>query len=110
MERYYIMQEILETIMLICFGFSWPINVYKSIKSKTAAGMCKPFLILIILGYAAGIAAKFVSGNVNYVLAVYFINIAMVIINLGVYYRNKKLDMLKDAETTGTKPNSDKCE
>ena len=25
--------EILETIMLICFGLSWPINVYKNIRA-----------------------------------------------------------------------------
>ncbi|NTU88937.1 MAG: hypothetical protein HGA54_03390, partial [Actinobacteria bacterium] len=68
------MAELLETIMLICFGFSWPMNAYKAFKARTALGVSWQFLTLITLGYFAGIAAKLVSGNINYVLAVYLIN------------------------------------
>ena len=32
------MPELLEIIMLICFGASWPISVAKSYKARTAKG------------------------------------------------------------------------
>ena len=30
------MSELFEVFMVLCFGVSWPISIYKSIKSKTA--------------------------------------------------------------------------
>ena len=86
------MQNILETVMLICFGLSWPINFIKSLKAKTAKSTSLPFYLLITVGYIAGIAAKFIGGNINYVLIAYFINILFVILNICVYFRNKTLD------------------
>lgn len=94
------MGSILETIMLVCFGFSWPLNVIKSYKSKTAKGMSLPFIMLIITGYIAGITAKIISGQVNYVLVAYFLNLAIVSINVIVYFRNVALDK-KGALTEG---------
>ena len=41
------MGSILETVMLICFGFSWPLNVIKAYKAKTAKGTSLPFILLI---------------------------------------------------------------
>ncbi len=84
--------EILETIMLICFGFSWPISVVKNIKARTAKSMSLPFILLILLGYVAGIASKFIAGNYSYVLVVYFLNIASVGANLVVYFINFNYD------------------
>ncbi|MFR3272591.1 MAG: hypothetical protein ACLTQI_01235 [Slackia sp.] len=49
-------------------------------------------------GYIAGIAAKFCSGCISWVLAVYFINLACLAVNWGVYFRNKKLDAAEAAE------------
>ena len=86
------MQNILETLMLICFGFSWPINLIKSIQSGTAKSTSLPFLLLITVGYIAGIAAKFIGNNINYVLIAYFINILFVALNIIVYFRNRALD------------------
>ena len=86
------MSEMLETVMLICFGLSWPISVYKNIKARSARGMSLGFILLIILGYAAGISAKIVSGHINYVLIVYILNMAVVLVNLAVYFRNRALD------------------
>ena len=80
--------EILETIMLICFGVSWPLSVIKNIKAKTAKSMSLPFILLIMFGYIAGITSKFISGNIGYVLIVYFINIMSVSVNLAVYFIN----------------------
>lgn len=92
------MAEILETVMLICFGLSWPINLVKSIKAKTAASTSLKFLLLIDLGYVAGIAAKFASNRINYVLAVYFINLFFVTVNIIVYFINRKNDLKKEKE------------
>ena len=84
--------EILETIMLICFGLSWPINVYKNIRDRTAKSMSLGFILLIIVGYIAGITAKILMGRINYVLAVYVLNLAIVTVNLVVYFINRNLD------------------
>lgn len=84
--------HLLEALMLICFGFSWPLNVTKAYKARTAKGMSLPFIILIISGYIAGIWAKMMNGQFNYVLAVYFLNLGIVAVNLLVYFRNKSLD------------------
>ncbi len=92
------MAEILETIMLICFGLSWPINLVKSLRAKTAASTSLKFLILIDLGYVAGIAAKFAAHKINYVLAVYFINLLFVTVNIIVYFINRKIDIKKEKE------------
>lgn len=86
------MAEVLEAIMLICFGLSWPINAYKAYKAHTAVGTSWQFMALISIGYVAGIAAKFVSGTFNWVLAVYFINVVAVGANWAIYARNLQLD------------------
>ena len=86
------MGSILETVMLLCFGFSWPLNVMKAYKAKTAKGTSLPFILLIITGYVAGISAKLISGQINYVLIAYVLNLAIVFINVLVYFRNVSLD------------------
>lgn len=92
------MPEILECVMLICFGLSWPISVVGNFKSRTAKGMNLPFILLITFGYVAGIAAKFISGNVNYVLIVYLFNIVAVLLNIIVYFRNLHIDKVRMAK------------
>lgn len=87
------MSSIFETIMLVCFGLSWPINVIKAYKARTAKATSLPFILLIFTGYIAGITAKIVSGQVNnYVFVVYLINLAIVSLNIAVYFRNIALD------------------
>lgn len=90
--------HLLEALMLVCFGFSWPLNVIKAYKARTAKGMSLAFIILIITGYLAGIAAKFINGQTNYVLAVYFLNLVIVCMNIAVYVRNKALDRKRKLE------------
>lgn len=87
--------SILEAVMLVCFGLSWPINAIKAWKSGTAVGTSWLFLALITLGYIAGIAAKFVGGSVNWVLAVYFLNLGALVANWFIYARNRRLDRLR---------------
>ncbi len=90
------MSNLLETVMLICFGFSWPMSVIKNYKARSAKAMSLYFILLIILGYIAGIAAKICAHNYSYVLVVYLINLAMVSMNLVVYFRNRRLDVLAE--------------
>ena len=84
--------HLLEAGMLVCFGFSWPLNVVKAYRAKTARGTSLAFIILIITGYIAGISAKIINNQLNYVLGVYFLNLAIVSANVFVYIRNKRLD------------------
>lgn len=93
------MSEILEVIMIVCFGASWPFNVVRSYKARTAKGKSPVFLCLIILGYIAGIASKFMNGAYMgaidekwYVLFFYFLNLVMVSADLVLYFRNRQLD------------------
>lgn len=86
------MGSIFETVMLLCFGFSWPMNLIKAYNAKTAKGTSLPFILLIIVGYVAGITAKIVTGQTNYVLAAYVLNLAIVLLNLVIYFRNSTLD------------------
>ena len=86
------MGAILETVTLICFGFSWPLNVIKAYKAKTAKGTSLPFILLIITGYVAGISAKIITGQINYVLIAYILNLAIVSLNVIVYFHNVSLD------------------
>lgn len=93
--------HLFEAVMLVCFGFSWPLNVIKAFKARTAKGTSLAFIILIITGYVAGITAKFINHQFNYVLAVYFLNLVIVMSNVVVYIRNKALD--KKAERVATR-------
>lgn len=86
------MGHLFEALMLVCFGFSWPLNVIKGYKARTAKGTSLGFIILIITGYVAGITAKFINGQINYVLVVYFMNLIIVMTNVLVYIRNVHLD------------------
>ena len=93
------MESIFESVMLVCFGFSWPLNVIKAYKAKTAKGTSLPFIMLIIIGYIAGISAKLISGQINYVLIAYILNLAIVSLNVIVYFRNVSLDKKRLQET-----------
>ncbi len=86
------MGSIFESVMLICFGLSWPLNVIKAYKARTAKGTSLIFILLIIIGYIAGITAKVITNQVNYVLIVYLLNLLIVSMNVIVYFRNSSLD------------------
>ena len=98
------MSEILEIVMILSFGASWPMNVIKSYKVRTAKGKSVAFLCLIITGYIAGIASKFTNeaymasfAEKWYVLVFYFINITLVSVDLCLYFRNRRLDRAREA-------------
>jgi len=86
------MTGILETIMLVCFGISWPLSVWNNLKSGTAKAMSLPFILMIALGYVAGITAKVMSKANLYVLIIYCINLFFVLCNLVLYFVNRRKD------------------
>ena len=83
------MPQICEMIMLLCFGISWPISVYKSIKSKSTKGKSVVFIMAIIVGYCAGIMGKVLNNQINYTLALYCMNLCIVSFDLALYFYNK---------------------
>ncbi len=99
------MSEILEIVMIVSFGFSWPINVVKSYKARTTKGKSLWFLLLIFFGYIAGIASKLINTTYMaqidqkwYVLFFYILNFIMVGADLVIYIRNRRLDNLRAKE------------
>ncbi|MBQ9058833.1 MAG: hypothetical protein IJ125_06585 [Atopobiaceae bacterium] len=83
------MANILEVAMLLCFGASWPINLRKALISQSTKGVSLGFLCLIEVGYICGLAAKFIGGNVTYVVAFYVLNLVVVAANIAVYFINR---------------------
>ena len=80
--------------IVVSFGASWPMNVIKSYKARTAKGKSVVFLYLIFFGYIAGILSKLVNadymahiGQKWYVLFFYVLNFVMVGADLCLYYR-----------------------
>lgn len=86
------MATIFEGMMLLCFGLSWPISVYKSITSKSTKGKSVVFISAILIGYICGIAGKIASDNINYVLAIYIFNFTVVSIDFILYFINKNAE------------------
>jgi hypothetical protein len=81
--------SIFEAGMLICFGFAWPVNIYKSIRSRSTKGKSATFLMIVILGYIFGIIHKILYSK-DIIMILYIINLLMVIVDLILYYKNKK--------------------
>ena len=91
------MAQVFETIMLLCFGVSWPFNIIKSLRARTAKGKSILFETCVIIGYICGLIGKFVGGNITYVVAVYILDLVMVSIDLSLTLRNRKLDRETEA-------------
>ena len=92
-----------ETVMIVCFGLSWPLSVYKSWKSRTAKGKSLQFEIFIWIGYIFGITknfVKFFNGADEWIFflgwAFYFLNFIEITIDMLLYFRNVKLDKERD--------------
>lgn len=102
--------SIFEVLMLCAFGISWPLNVAKAWKSRTAKGISLPFYLLIWIGYICGIIGKYIAIYYSihilgiaqnwtevvkwYVMFFYVLNLLMVSAGIIVYFRNKRLDKL----------------
>lgn len=98
------MTDLLEALMIVCFGLSWPVSIYKSYTSRTAKGKSLFFEVFIWIGYVFGImrkALQMMSGEdfgwLFYLgLFFYILNIAEVSIDMLLYYRNTNLDKTRE--------------
>jgi hypothetical protein len=77
--------------MLVGFGCAWPSNIYKSLKSRTAAGRSLMFQWAVLFGYVCGITHKILYSN-DLVLYLYILNFIMVGIDTCLCLRNRRLD------------------
>lgn len=98
------MTDLLEALMIICFGLSWPISIRKSWISRTAKGKSIFFEGFIELGYVFGIIRKFMllaegkgEGWLFYLSwAFYCLNFIEIAIDMALYFRNSRLDKLAE--------------
>ena len=90
--------------MLLCFGFSWPAALIRSIRARTAKSTSLGFILLIMFGYLAGLTAKICSKQFSFVLIAYILNLCVVIMNLMVYIRNSRLDRTRERKSIAENP------
>ena len=109
---FHILTDLFEALTIFCFGLSWPISIRKSYVSRTAKGKSLFFEIFLLIGYAFGIVRKIIqmavlgyplaeSGTLGIVIFIlsfvfYIINFIAISIDVGLYFRNTKLDRLRD--------------
>ena len=95
--------SVMEMLMLICFGLSWPINIAKAWKARSTKGISVLFYCFILLGYLVGIAAKMALISYYapapwyetvhwYVLFFYVLNTLMVAAGVAIWFRNRRLE------------------
>ncbi len=97
--------DLFEALTIFCFGLSWPISIRKSLISKTAKGKSLFFEVFLLIGYAFGIARKIIQvtamGSSGFIFFLsfffYVLNFIEISIDVGLYFRNTKLDKLRDA-------------
>ncbi len=89
--------QILEGAMLICFGISWPIDIIHTLRVKHASKKSLLFLVLIIVGYSAGLAAKCCRSSLGHqpiepVTWLYVVNVALLTIDLALSWYYQRVD------------------
>jgi hypothetical protein len=77
--------------MLVCFGLAWPTAIIKSLRTRSTKGKSVLFLIIVAIGYLAGITHKLLYSR-DYVLYIYILNLCMVMFDLALYIRNVRLE------------------
>lgn len=99
--------SLLEALMILCFGLSWPISIRKSWVSRTAKGKSLFFEIFLLIGYIFGIVRKFMlfaesGGNENWLFYLgwffYVLNFVEISIDVALYFRNVRLDKQREAQ------------
>ena len=86
--------------MLVIFGASWPFNILKSWRSRTARGKSVAFEFIVVFGYFVGLTGKLIvwrrSGFPAPAIWFYLADIIMVLLDIALYYRNTALDRRAD--------------
>lgn len=100
------MADLCEMLMVICFGISWPINIFKLWRTRTAVGTSVLFYSFIWVGYIFGIGAKVIKYQNGiytplYVWFFYILNAVMVTFGILIYFRNWRLDKGKAISESG---------
>ena len=80
--------SVFEITMLVCFGAAWPVSIYKSLKTRAVAGKSLPFLVIVFVGYMAGILHKLLF-HYDLVIFLYALNAVMVAFDMFLYLRNR---------------------
>ena len=94
--------QLCEIGMLVAFGFSCPFNIVKSWRSRTAKGKSVLFEFVVIFGYLVGLLGKCITfsrtGVLPWATWFYIADIAMVLIDVILYFRNTALDRKQDRQ------------
>ena len=87
------MNSIFEAIMMVCFGFSWPFAIVKTVRVKNPTGKSYLFMSLIIIGYIAGCIHKVLHSQAPgfWVFWLYLLNTLLVASDfvLCLYYQHQ---------------------
>ncbi len=78
--------SILEAIMLVCWGMSWPVSIIKTLRTKKVNGKSPVFISLIAIGYVSAILHKLLY-SCDYLVVLYLFNLSMILIDLYLYTR-----------------------
>ena len=89
--------EILETLMIISFGISWPTSIHTSYTARSTKGKSLLFLFFIFVGYLFGIAAKLLTNNLNLAFWFYILNSVMVFTDICLYFRNRRIQRREES-------------
>ncbi|MFA7117526.1 MAG: hypothetical protein WC159_02015 [Sphaerochaetaceae bacterium] len=84
--------SIFETIMILCFGLSWPLSIVRSYRSRSTKGKSLMFMCFIVVGYLCGLISKIISHTYNLAFYFYFPNIILVCADIALYFRNKTIE------------------
>lgn len=100
--------SVMEALMVVCFGLSWPLNISKAWRARSTKGMSLPFYLLIWVGYVFAITGKLLSiyyrvhvaGTAAvwtevvpwYVMFFYVVNLLMLSAGVLIYFRNARLE------------------
>ncbi|MGI6334837.1 MAG: hypothetical protein ACOX1A_09750 [Saccharofermentanales bacterium] len=97
--------SIFEIGMLVCFGISWPISVFKSWKAKSTTGKSILFMTAILIGYISGILHKILF-SFDFVIIIYIFNLIMVSLDVTLYwiYYRRERAAAKDRLAAETSP------
>lgn len=77
--------------MLLCFGAAWPFSILRSWRSHSTQGKSIVFLMVLILGYLAGIVNKILY-HYDVVLFLYMLNATMVSVDACLWVRNRRYE------------------